>query len=31
MRAGNLLGIELIDHIIVTTGSFISLKEKSLI
>jgi len=31
MKAGELLGIELIDHIIVTNSSYISLKEKSLI
>jgi len=31
MKAGDLLGIELIDHIIVTNSSYISLKEKSLI
>jgi len=30
-RAGDLLGIELIDHIIVSTNTFISLKEKRLI
>jgi len=31
VNAGDLLGIELIDHIIVTNSSFISFKEKSLI
>jgi len=31
VKAGDLLGIELIDHIIVTNDSYISLKEKSLI
>jgi len=31
MKAGDLLGIELIDHIILTNSSYISLKEKSLI
>ena len=31
VKAGELLGIELIDHIIVANSSFISLKEKSLI
>ncbi len=31
VKAGELLGIELIDHIIVTLSSFISFKEKSLI
>jgi len=31
IKAGDLLGIELIDHIIVTNSSYISLKEKSLI
>jgi len=31
MKAGDLLGIELIDHIIVTNSSYICLKEKSLI
>lgn len=31
VKAGDLLGIELIDHIIVTNSSYISMKEKSLI
>jgi len=31
VKSGDLLGIELIDHIIVTNSSYISLKEKSLI
>jgi DNA repair protein RadC len=29
-KAGELLGIELIDHIVVSTNSFVSLKEKTL-
>jgi len=31
MKAGDLLGIELIDHIIIANSSYISLKEKFLI
>ena len=31
VKVGDLLGIELLDHIIVTSSSYISLKEKSLI
>ncbi len=31
VKAGHLLGIELLDHIILISGSFMSFKEKSLI